>query len=166
MQIDTLLIYPPKPSYFMIGSEPANLNFLKTLTVKLYILTLLILKSYFGTAKTLLKTRYLERAIWHYLKQLVLLQWTFWKQYVSKACILMVFEMFWNCKKYIENNDSEACILVVFETIWNCIENIENNVPKACILTLVEIIWNCRETNENSVSKACILTYLKRFGTA
>ena len=146
MQIDTLLIYPPKPSYFMIGSEPANLNFLKTLTVKLYILTLLILKSYFGTAKTLLKTRYLERAIWHYLKQLVLLQWTFWKRHVSKAYILMVFETNWNFRETNENNVAKACILVALETILKNKNLFENNVSKACILMLFKTILELQRT--------------------
>ena len=42
-----------------------------------------------------------------------------------KACILMVYESIWNCRKVIENNVSKACIIAVFETIWNCRKNMK-----------------------------------------
>ena len=68
--------------------------------------------------------------------------------------------------EHFKNNVSKACILMVFETIRNCREIIENNVSKVCILVVSETIWNCRKIWKECTSKACILTYLKRFRTS
>ena len=72
---------PPKPSIVMIGGRgrrgPAHLLILKTLTVKVYIPTLF--EMIFWNSRYNFENK-VERAIWQYLKQLVLLQWTFWKQ--------------------------------------------------------------------------------------
>ena len=78
----TLLLYPQSLHFLWWwgeawGSGQAHLIILKTLTIKLYILTLF--EMIFWNCRDNFENK-VERAIWHYLKQLVLLQWTFWKQ--------------------------------------------------------------------------------------
>ena len=92
-----------------------------------------------------------ERAIWHYLKQLVFTSVNIFENNVSKAFTLIVFETIWNCNETNENNVAKVCILKVFKTIWNCREHFKNIFFKACALKVFETIWNCREIDEHNV---------------
>ena len=138
-----------------LGSGPAHLILLKTLTVKIVH----------------------SDAIWNDILEL---QIHFWKQ--GRACNLTLFETtritslkhaFWHYLKrfgtaenVFGNNVSKACILTVFKTIWNCRKHIENIGFKACALKVFETTWSCRGKNMKTMSlKHAFWWYLKQFGT-
>ena len=82
-----------------------------------------------------------------------------WKQCTSKACIRNDLEL----QKIIENNYvSKACILAVFETIWNCRQRMKT-WKQGRLRVQYDTFWydilTCRENFEsNYEAKWCILT--------
>ena len=96
-----------------------------------------------------------ERAIWHYLK-LVLLQRQFLKTMSLKHAFWLYLKRFWNCREHFINTFFKASAL---DGIWNDLKlqkNYWNN--KACILAVFETIWNRRKKYENKDPNACKVT--------
>ena len=116
-----------------------------------------------------MKTMYLKRAFWWYLKRFGTAIRK--KQYMFdlikgvEAWRRPTFH--WKC----ENKDGNCCILTLFETIfWNNKEKNENKDSKWSIQTVFKTILKCREHFKNKDCKWCIRTfkravwhYLKRY---
>ena len=86
-----------------------------------------------------------------------------WKQCTSKACIRNDLEL----QKIIENNYvSKACILAVFETIWNCKKNMKTwkqGLLRLQYITFWYDILTCIEKIKSNEAKWCILTLFETY---